>query len=271
MREAKLHSRWGGGKQGEAPSLLILDNDPAWLETMVRALGHKFSLTLTTSAEQACRRVRREVFDLVVLDMLLVDGITGLDVLSRMRRARPDLRAIILTGHPDAQAAFESGKRGALRYVSKGDLRELPDMVMQLLEERGRPLSVFFSYARPDLKRVSYYYRRLLGEGFLPWMDTKNISGGVKWKPEIEKAIATSDRFIFFASRHSVKREGDMWKEVQLALERQKGLRDSSVFIIPALLDDCKLEEPLSKHQWVELFKRNGVLQLIRALTASIS
>jgi ActR/RegA family two-component response regulator len=266
MHEAKLRSR-RRGKEVEAPSLLVLDNDPSWLETMARSLGQKFSLTLTTSANEACRRARRENFDLVVLDMLLVDGVTGLDVLSRMRRARPDLRAIILTGQPDAEAAFEAAKWGALRYVSKGALDELPDMVMKLLREGDRALSVFLSYAREDWKRVSHWHRRLLAEGFLPWMDTMNIAGSVKWRPEIEKAIATCDRFVFFASRHSIECEGALWKEVRMALFRQSLLQDSSVFLIPARLDDCRLEDPLGKLARVDLFKRDGAIRLITALT----
>lgn len=253
------------------PRLLVLDNDHSWLETMSRVLGHNFTLTLTTSANEACRRVRREYFDLVVLDMLLLDGISGLEVLSRMRRARPDQRAIILTGHPDLDSAFESAKRGALRYVSKGALNELPKMVEKLLSESGHQTRVFFSYSRQDMLKVSKWYQRLVERGFLPWMDLRNIPGGVKWKPEIERAIVSCDRFLFFASRNSVDREGEMRKEVRLALDRQKGLKDSSIFIIPVRLEDCQLPSPLDEFECVDLFKRDGAIRLLDSLSSSIS
>jgi DNA-binding response OmpR family regulator len=205
----------------------------------------------------------------VILDMVLVEGDSGLEVLSRMRRARPDLRAIILTGHPDMRTAFESAKRGAVAYVPKSALRELPAMVASLLAKQGNPLRIFLSYSREDLTRVTSWYRRLVEAGFLPWMDTKNIVGGVKWEPEIDKAIASCDRFVFFASKSSVKREGDLLREVRKALRRQQGLRDGSIFFIPARLEDCALEGPLNDFQAVDLFKKDGAARLIEAVTVS--
>jgi ActR/RegA family two-component response regulator len=268
-------TRSKGAKRGKVvrdetklTKVLILDNDSSWLDTMARVLGHKFALTLTTSAKEACRWARRRSFDLVILDMVLVEGDSGLDVLSRMRRVRPDLRAIILTGHPDTLTAFESAKRGAVAYVSKSALKELPAMVANLLAKRGNPLRIFLSYSRADLTKVSSWYRRLVEAGFLPWMDTKNIAGGVKWEPEIDKAIASCDRFVFFASQSSVTREGDLLREVRKALKRQEGLRDGSIFFIPARLEDCDLEGSLGAFQAVDLFKKDGAPRLIEALTA---
>jgi DNA-binding response OmpR family regulator len=251
------------------PCLLVLDDDPVWLETMEQILGSAFHLTPTTSAKEACKLSRATRFDLVILDMLLPGGVSGIDVLSEMRRARPDLRAIILTGKPDPEAAFRSAKAGAIRYVSKNEAKELPAMVVRLLEERGTPLRVFLSYARADQRSVSYWYRWLLQKGFLPWMDTKNVVGGVKWEPEIEKAVRECDRFVFFVSRHSLEREGKLRKEVNLALERVKEMLSSSVFFIPARLEDVPLEAAIQALECVDLFRRDGVSRMLQALNHS--
>jgi ActR/RegA family two-component response regulator len=105
----------------ERPRLLVLDDDPLWLETMEQILRADFDLTLTTSAKEACKLARKTRFDLVILDMLLPGGTSGIDVLSEMRRARPDLRAIILTGYAELDDGVESmKKRGVLEYLSKG-------------------------------------------------------------------------------------------------------------------------------------------------------
>ncbi len=250
----------------ERPRLLVLDDDPLWLETMEQILRADFDLTLTTSAKEAYKLARKTRFDLVILDMLLPGGTSGIDVLSEMRRARPDLRAIILTGKPDPDAAFRSAKAGAIRYVSKGEVKEVPTMVANLLGERGTPLRVFLSYARSDHLRVGYWFRRLLQEGFLPWMDTKSIGGSVKWEPEIEKAVRECDRFVFFVSRHSFQREGKLRKEVHLALGRVNEMLPGKVFFIPARLEDCELEDSIQEFQCVDLFRRDGASRLLQAL-----
>lgn len=117
------------------PRLLILDDDPSWLETLEQVLGSDFHLVLTTSAEEAYKLAMREYFDLVILDKQLLAGLSGLDVLSRMRSATPNIRAIILTGFPDLRSAMESGRRGALDYVSKADLTNLSDTIRRVLSE----------------------------------------------------------------------------------------------------------------------------------------
>ncbi len=248
------------------PRLLVLDDDPVWLETMDEALGTNFDLTLTTSAKEASRLSRRSRFDLVILDMQLPGGVSGLDVLGEVRRARPDLRAIILTAFPDPDSAFRSARAGAVRYISKGEPKELPDMIARLLQERERPIRVFLSYARADYSRVSYWFRRLLQEGFLPWMDTKSIVGGLQWEPEIEKAIRECDRFIFFVSRRSLERTGKLRKELNLALEHVREMLPRSVFLIPARLEDCRLDEQIQEFESVDLFKKEGAARLLRAL-----
>jgi len=269
QRQLSLKPRKATKPGAELPRLLVLDDDPIWLKTVEQVLGTEFDLTLTKSAKEACKLSRKTHFDLVILDMFLLDGVSGLDVLGEMRRSRPTLRAIILTGLYNEETAFESFKAGAIRYVSKGEPRELPGMVAKLLGERGTPLRVFLSYARSDHLRVGYWFRRLLQEGFLPWMDTKSIVGGLKWDPEIGKAVRECDRFVFFVSRHSRQREGKLRKEVNLALERVEEMLPGKVFFIPARLEDCELEESIQEFQRVDLFRKDGAARLFQALNHS--
>jgi DNA-binding NtrC family response regulator len=254
--------------RGSRPRLLVLDDNPSWLETMSQVLGTEFHLTLTTSSNEARRRASKEHFDLVVLDMRLGGGVSGLDVLSWMRKVTPDLRAIILTKHPDYETAVESGRRGALDYVSKAEVATLASTVKKVLSEKTSAVRVFLSYDRRDRAKVSRLYERLMSRGFLPWMDSKSIVGGKKWEPQIRKAIEQSDYFVFFLSRHSLYKEGVVRKEIKQALERQEGLLDESVFFIPARLEDCEVVEPFSKFQYIDLFKRDGFTKLLQAISA---
>jgi ActR/RegA family two-component response regulator len=248
------------------PRLLVLDDDPRWLETMKRELGDEFDLILTTNPDEACKRVTKQRFALVVLDMRLADGVSGLEVLSRMQKAVPTLRAIILTEYPDYPSAVKSGRRGALEYVPKRKLATLADTIKKIFNDR--PIRVFLSYDGRDSAKVSRLFDKLKGQGFLPWMDSKSIVPGRKWEPEIRKAIDQSDYFVFCLSRHSMYKEGVLRKELNQALERQQGLLEGSIFFITARLVDCEVVDPFSKFQHVDLFKRDGFANLLWAFSS---
>ena len=69
------------------------------------------------------------------LDMRLGDG-NGLDVISALKRRRPDARAIILTGYGNIATAVNAVKMGAVDYLSKP--ADADDVVNALLAIEGR-------------------------------------------------------------------------------------------------------------------------------------
>jgi DNA-binding NarL/FixJ family response regulator len=68
--------------------------------------------------KQAIALVAQVRPDLVVLDISLPDA-DGLDGLAELRRHFPDLRVLILSGHPEERFALAALRAGALGYVSK--------------------------------------------------------------------------------------------------------------------------------------------------------
>jgi CheY-like chemotaxis protein len=248
--------------------VLVLDDKQMWLDTIEQILGNDFRLTLTTSVGEAWRHARKTRFDLVVLDMKLLGGVSGLDVLDRMRKAIPDLRAIMLTEHPDYGSALESGKRGALDYVSKADVADLAKTAKKVLL-RETPPRVLLSYESTDRPKVLRLYERLTSHGFLPWVDRKNIVGGKPWLPAIREAIKDVDFFVFCASQNSVlKEESVIHQELNWAIERQARMRDGRVFIIVARLEPCDVPPSLEGLQYVNLHERDGFKKLLAALVS---
>src|SRR5262249_57716852 len=69
-----------------------------------------------------------------VVDMRLEDG-NGLDVISALKRRRPDARAIILTGYGNIATAVNAVKLGAVDYLSKPV--DADDVVAALLALEG--------------------------------------------------------------------------------------------------------------------------------------
>ena len=266
--QRRTRSKKEKSRNNSHPRLLVLDDKQYWLDTVQLVLGKDFDIIPMTDPDTATRRAAKENFDLIVVDLKLSDGISGLDVLSQMRRANPTLRAIVLTGYPDYETAVQAGQRGALNYVYKGELGSLKDTITKVLSENVQATRIFLSYTKTDHTKVAHLFDKLMQYGFLPWMDDKSILGGTAWESAIQKAIEECDYFVYCVSRHSQEKEGVIRKEAKWALKRQEGLLDSTNFIIPLRLESCEVIEPFDKYQYVDLFKSDGFTMLLRTLSS---
>jgi DNA-binding NtrC family response regulator len=267
MRKSRRTARGSRKTATTRQKILVLDDKEYWLETIERLLGDEFEVVRSSTAAEAYAKVRTGEFALVVIDMKLAGTENGLDVLSRMRRARSDLRAIILAENPDWTEAVESGKRGAIDYVSKDDPTVLKSVITRVLRE-SRAARVFLSYDRRDQARVLQLYQRLMTRGFITWIDVKSLIPGQRFELQIEEAIKRCDHFVFCVSHYSIEKEGLLRRELRLALDIERGKRRGSNFVIPVRLEDCEYDAELSEFQTVDLFQRDGVAKLMEALSA---
>ncbi|MBL4540517.1 MAG: ActR/PrrA/RegA family redox response regulator transcription factor [Rhodobacteraceae bacterium] len=104
---------------GDDPSLLIVDDDEAFLRRLARAMEKRgFAPTAVSSVAEGKEVVRTAPPPYAVIDLRLEDG-NGLDVVNALREARPDARVIVLTGYGAIATAVAAVKMGATDYVSK--------------------------------------------------------------------------------------------------------------------------------------------------------
>jgi two-component system response regulator AtoC len=88
------------------------------------------------SAEQALELFERERFALVLTD-LRMPGLSGIDLLARVRARDPDVPVIVLTAFGTVETAVEAMKRGAFDYVLKPfDLDAIELTIRRALETR---------------------------------------------------------------------------------------------------------------------------------------
>jgi two-component system response regulator RegA len=111
-----------GTKTGTAPgerSLLIVEDDKSFLQRLARAMETRgFVVTTAESVADGLLQVEKAAPAFAVVDMRLSDG-NGLDVISAMKRRRPEARAIILTGYGNIATAVNAVKLGAVDYLAK--------------------------------------------------------------------------------------------------------------------------------------------------------
>jgi two-component system, response regulator RegA len=117
-------------------SLLIVEDDKSFLQRLARAMESRgFSVTTAESVADGLTQLETISPAFAVVDMRLEDG-NGLDVISALKRRRPDARAIILTGYGNIATAVNAVKLGAVDYLSKPV--DADDVVAALLALDGR-------------------------------------------------------------------------------------------------------------------------------------
>jgi DNA-binding NtrC family response regulator len=110
--------------------LLIVDDDTALRQTLARRFQKQgWHVTEAGSGEEAARLAEQRRFDVALLDLHL-PGITGIDLLAKLKVTQPELEAILLTAHGSMETAIDAMKRGAYDYLTKPF--HLPDLEIHL-------------------------------------------------------------------------------------------------------------------------------------------
>jgi two-component system, response regulator RegA len=119
-------------------TLLIVEDDKSFLQRLAKALEARgFLVTTAESVAEGLREVERSAPAFAVVDMRLGDG-NGLDVVSALKRERPESRAIILTGYGNIATAVNAVKLGAVDYLAKP--ADADDVVAALLNIENRKI-----------------------------------------------------------------------------------------------------------------------------------
>jgi two-component system, response regulator RegA len=117
-------------------SLLIVEDDKSFLVRLARAMETRgFSVATADSVADGLMQVERAAPAFAVVDMRLGDG-NGLDVVSALKKRRPDARAIVLTGYGNIASAVNAVKLGAVDYLAKP--ADADDVIAALLALEGK-------------------------------------------------------------------------------------------------------------------------------------
>ncbi len=98
---------------------LIVDDESDQCELMKLALGrHGVDTVALTSPLEACDRIAREHFDVVLAD-LGMDEMSGLELAERLIGVRPDLLVLIVTGQGSSEKLVAALRLGAFDFIVK--------------------------------------------------------------------------------------------------------------------------------------------------------
>ncbi|MCK5541547.1 MAG: response regulator [Desulfobacula sp.] len=102
----------------EQIKVLMVDDEKRFRDTTKKILMKKgFETILAETGEEALKMIVQNP-DVVILDIKM-PGIDGHEALARIKKLKPDLPVIMLTGHGDKPSAREALVEGAFDYLSK--------------------------------------------------------------------------------------------------------------------------------------------------------
>ena len=99
--------------------ILVVDDELPVCKSIASALASEEYLVDTTlSGEEALDMQAKKHYDAIIID-LMMPGISGLELLKKVKKNRPDTLMIMITGYPSIRTAVESIKIGAFDYLPK--------------------------------------------------------------------------------------------------------------------------------------------------------
>src|SRR5262245_49268153 len=145
--------------------ILLVDDHPLFRKGMVQLLGGEPDVEVraeSNSTSAALDAIRREKFDLAIVDVGLGGGANGIELTKMIKAEQPELPVLIVSMHDEALYAERALRAGARGYVMK---REALDSILNAI----RDVLLGEIYVSPSMgKQMLYHHIQGRGETSSP-------------------------------------------------------------------------------------------------------
>ena len=116
----------------------IVDDEKEFVSTLAERLRLRgIQADETGSGEEALRLIANATPQVVVLDVMM-PGMSGLEVLHRVKSAYPEIEVILLTGIGSTKEGVEGMRLGAFDFLMKPlQIEELIEKIRAAIEKTG--------------------------------------------------------------------------------------------------------------------------------------
>lgn len=127
---------------GDGRKLLVVEDEPLMASLLAQSLkAANFKVETAPDAAKARKVIDRFDPDILLLDISLGDGPSGVHLAHAVHKTRPDIAILILTKHPDAKSATADGldlppNVGFLRKHLVNDMSYLLSAIEKVLTDR---------------------------------------------------------------------------------------------------------------------------------------
>jgi DNA-binding response OmpR family regulator len=117
--------------------LLLVDDEEGYVNVLANRLSKRnIDVTKAYSGSQGIQAVRKEDFDVAVLDLKMED-MNGIEVLKIFKKMYPEMEVIMLSGHGSEESAREGLELGAFDYLTKPcEMEELIEKIREAASHR---------------------------------------------------------------------------------------------------------------------------------------
>ena len=212
--------------------ILVVDDDRNLLELIkMRLESSNYEVTTALVEEDAVEAVKRQVFDLSIVDLQL-DQKNGISLMEELHLILPEMPVIILTAYGSIESAVEAMKKGAYSYLTK------PFVPQDLLIQIERAL---------ENRRLISEIKRLKGllEEKYDFLNIVAKSEKIQKVLEVVSKIAKTESTVYIHGESGTGKEL-IAKSIHLASDRKD---KPFVAINCAALPETLLESELFGHE----------------------
>jgi YesN/AraC family two-component response regulator len=159
----------GNGQSIEArsrrQSCLVVDDQPAILAALEATLSPEYACHLAQDSLTALSLLQRYRIDLILLDLILNDGLNGIELLRRIRRRHPAVPVLIMTGCSTQEFAEAAASLHVWGYIKKPfNFEEVRECVRLILSWQMIPRPCGGPSDGQQLTSLAHSARRFINE-----------------------------------------------------------------------------------------------------------
>ncbi len=235
---------------GSRARVLVADDEPEIRDVLSDLLSPLYDCAAVGSAEEAVERLRGGAFDLVISDIMM-GGMSGLELIPRVRELSPDTVVIMISGVQTVESAIEALRAGAFDYVMKPfDLHHVEAAVSRALEHH---------FLRVEKRRYETYLEEMVAQR------TEELNGALRSLGDayrttlkaLTAALETRDSETHGHSERVVNFSLRLGRELGLGGEEMRSLEFGSLLhdIGKIGVPDAILRKPakLTDDEWVRM------------------
>ena len=230
--------------------ILVADDEPEIRHVLSDLLSPLYECEAVGSAEEAIELLSGGAYDLVISDIMM-GGMSGLELIPRVRELSPDTVVIMISGVQTVESAINALRAGAFDYVMKPfDLHHVEAAVNRALEHH---------FLRVEKRRYETYLEEMVAQR------TEELDGALRSLGDayrttlkaLTAALETRDSETHGHSERVVNFSLRLGQELGLSAEQMRSLEFGSLLhdIGKIGVPDAILRKPakLTEEEWVRM------------------
>jgi NADH-quinone oxidoreductase subunit E len=222
------------------PQILVMEDEPHLAKGIQMVLTDEgYAVDVAMSGRGAIDLFQQKMFDLLIADLRLPD-IDGMDVISQVKRNRPETGVVVISGYSTLPTAVKAMKLGAFDFIAKPFTDdEIKSAVIEALKEKKEIIAKEELWpAKVEEEREERVFEALVSE-----------DKAVLAKPlaEIHEKFKGNPDDLIPMLQHVQNSIGYLPKEALLEIARLTKLPTANVFGVATFYEQFRFQ-PAGKH-----------------------